>query len=205
MIITIGRQFGSGGHELGRLLAQRLGIGFYDKELLVEAAKKAGVSPEFFEQRDERFPTGLGGLFSFAMGCTPSFYYTGTTAVGADSLHQVLGEFLTTHARTHDFVAVGRSADYVLRDHPGLVSVFVHAPLDECVARICRRQPELSPRQARALAEKTNRCRAEYYNFFTDRTWGDAASYDLCLDSSAMTMEELAEVVELFAKLKLRH
>lgn len=202
MVIAIGRQFGSGGRELGQLLARRLGIGYYDKELLLQAAKQAGVSPEFFEQRDERFPTGLGGLFSFTMGCSPACYYTGASAIGADGLYQAIGEFLLREARERSFVVVGRSADYVLRHDPGLVSVFVHAPMEMCVERIRRRQPELSPRQARGLAEKTNRCRAEYYNFFTDRTWGDAATYDLCLDSSAMPMDALAQVVELFAKNK---
>ena len=87
-VITVGRQFGSGGRELGKALAEALEIEYYDKELLVESAKLAGVNPEYFEKKDERFPTFLQGLFSFSMGVTPMCYYTGTSSITDDGLYK---------------------------------------------------------------------------------------------------------------------
>lgn len=194
-VITIGRQFGSGGRELGKILARELGIDYYDKELLVESAKLAGVHPQFFEEKDERFPSFFHGIFSFAMGCTPICYYTGTSAIGEDGLYKAMSDFLLTTARKKSFVVVGRSADYILRDHPRCVNLFVHAPVEDCIRRITSRNDAIDPEKARILAEKTNRWRAEYYNFFTDKTWGDAASYHLTINSSDLPMADNAALV----------
>jgi|GluameStandDraft_1065615.scaffolds.fasta_scaffold00058_27 cytidylate kinase len=194
-VITIGRQFGSGGRELGKLLARKLGIAYYDKELLCEAAKKAGVSPEFFEKSDEKFPKFFNGLFSFTMGYNPYTLYSGSTSISDDSLYRAQSDFIHSVADTHPCVIVGRSADYILRDHPLCVNVFVHAPMDVCIERIMKRGDKTTREQAKALAEKTNKLRAGYYNFYTDKTWGDAKSYHLTIDSSSMTMDDIAEVI----------
>ena len=93
-VITVGRQFGSGGRELARALADELGIAYYDKELLVESAKLAGIEPEFFEQKDERFPSFLHGIFSFTMGVTPMCYYSGGGSITDDSLYKAISDFL---------------------------------------------------------------------------------------------------------------
>ncbi|MDE6415704.1 MAG: cytidylate kinase-like family protein [Duncaniella sp.] len=199
-VITIGRQFGSGGRELGKLLAERLGIDYYDKELLAEAAKRAGVHPKFFEEKDERFPSFLNGIFSFSMGCTPVCYYTGSSAISDDGLYKSISDFLLETARKKSFVVVGRSADYILRHHPRCINIFVHAPVEDCVRRITERNDAIDADKARALAEKTNRWRSEYYNFFTDKTWGDASSYHLTFDSSHMPMEKYADVVEAYLR-----
>lgn len=199
-VITIGRQFGSGGRELGMLLAKRLGIAYYDKELLAEAAKRAGVHEKFFEEKDERFPSFLNGIFSFSMGCTPMCYYTGASSISDDGLYKSLSDFLLETAREKSFVVVGRSADYILREHPRCVNIFVHAPVEDCVARITARNDAIDHDKAVALAEKTNRWRSEYYNFYTDKTWGDAASYHLTVNSSLMPMEKIADVVEAYLR-----
>ena len=117
-VITIGRQFGSGGRELGRTLADAFGFRYYDKELLSEAAKRAGMSPEFFERNDERAPSFINGIFSFSLGLAPSNIYAGSTAISDDSLYRAQSDFIHSLADESPCVIVGRSADYVLRDHP---------------------------------------------------------------------------------------
>ena len=201
-VITVGRQFGSGGRELGKALAKELGIDYYDKELLLEAAKRAGVDPEFFEQKDERFPTFLHGLFSFSMGVTPLCYYTGASSITDDGLYKAISDFLLTTAKEKSFVVVGRTADYILRHNPNVVNLFVHAPMEACVKRITSRADCIDPQKAEQLARKTNKWRADYYNFFTDKEWGHAASYDLTIDSSLLPMEQNVELVKHFLRLR---
>ncbi len=201
-VITVGRQFGSGGRELARALADELGIAYYDKELLAESAKLAGIEPEFFEQKDERFPSFLHGIFSFTMGVTPMCYYTGGGSITDDSLYKAVSDFLTSEAQKRSFVVVGRTADYILRDHPRVVNLFLHAPMEECVRRITSRQKELTPEKAEAIAKRTNRWRADYYNFFTDKAWGDAKSYDLTIDTSRMPMDKIVQMVKHYLKLR---
>ncbi len=203
IVITVGRQFGSGGRELGRLLARDLGISYYDKELLFEAAKSAGVSPEFFERRDERSPSFFNGLFSFAFGHTPLSYYSGSTSISDDGIYKAYSDFMRALATRESCVIVGRTADYILRDHPRCVNLFVHAPVEERVRRIMRRSPEITdPAKARAMAERTNKLRANYYNFYTDKTWGDAASYDLTFDSSLLDMGQIVDMVKHYMRLR---
>lgn len=194
-VITVGRSFGSGGRQLGRLIAERLGIAFYDKELLVEAARKAGLSTEYFEKNDERMPSFISGLFSFNLGYNPMAYYAGSTSISSDSIYQAQCDFIHEIASAGPCVIVGRSADYVLRDVGNVINIFVHAPMECCVRRIIERADTVTAEQARALAEKTNKLRANFYNFYTDKRWGDSRSYDLTLDSSLLEMDELAGVV----------
>lgn len=202
VVITIGRQFGSGGRELGKRLAEAFGFKYYDKELLSEAARRAGISTEFFEKNDERFPSFLNGLFSFAFGMSPTNYYAGSTSISDDSLYRAQSDFIHSLATEGPCVIVGRSADYVLRDHPYAVNLFVHASMDDRVARIRRREPELTPEKARSKAEKINRLRANYYNFYTDKTWGAAESYDLTFNTSLMAMDDIVELVRCYLSLR---
>ncbi|MDE6188227.1 MAG: cytidylate kinase-like family protein [Duncaniella sp.] len=201
-VITVGRQFGSGGRVLAKALAESLGIAYYDKELLVESAKHAGVNPDFFEKKDERFPSFLQGLFSFSMGVTPMCYYTGASSISDDGLYKSISEFLLHTSQEKSFVVVGRSSDYILRNHPRCLNIFVHAPMGECVKRIMERNDAIDSVKAEAIARKTNKWRADYYNFFTDKTWGDAKSYDMTLDSSLLRMEDNVELVKTFLRLR---
>lgn len=200
--ITIGRQFGSGGRELGKRLAEAFGFKYYDKELLSEAAKRAGVSPEFFERNDERVPSFLNGLFSFAFGLAPTNYYAGSTSISDDSLYRAQSDYIQTLANEGSCVIVGRSADYVLRDHPAVVNIFVHAPMEVCIDRIARRDPSVPREKARAKAEKINRLRANYYNFYTDKTWGAAPSYDLTIDTSLLSMDQIVSLVRHYIDMR---
>lgn len=194
-VITVGRSFGSGGHILGRLIADKLGIDFYDKELLLKAAEKSGMSPEYFKRNDERVPRFFSGLFSFSHGYSPMSFYAGPSSISSDSIYQAQSDFIHEIADAGPCVIVGRTADYVLRDVENVVNIFVHAPMDCCVQRILHRADSLTTEDARSLAERTNKLRAAFYNFYTDKRWGAAESYDLCINSSLLPLEECADFI----------
>lgn len=189
-VVTIGRQFGSGGREFGRLLAQKLGIAFYDKELLVEAARNAGMGAEFFERNDERTPSFLSGLMWFNHAVKPSTLYLGSNSISDDSLYRSLTDIMVELAYRNSCVIVGRTADYVLREFPNVFNIFIHAPEDVCVNRIMKRRDVDNKKKAVDKLRRTNKLRAAFYNFYTDKKWGHAESYDLCIDSSLLTMEQ---------------
>jgi cytidylate kinase len=202
-VITIGRTFGSGGRALGRLLADKLGIDYYDKELLVEAAKKSGLSREYFERNDERTPSFISGLIPFSLGFNPMAWYNDPSSISSDNIYKAQSDLIHELAERGSCVIVGRSADYVLRDVDNVVNIFVHAPIEHCVDRIVGRNECKSRAEAQALAEKTNKLRANYYNFYTDKRWGDAASYDLCFNSSLLPMEGMVEVIAKYIEKRL--
>ena len=199
-VITIGRQFGSGGRELGKMLASTFGIEYYDKELLQEAAKQAGMCPEIFAQSDERAPSFLSGIFAVGAGYNPASCYSCSSSLTSDGVYNAQSEFIRKIANEKSCVIVGRSADYVLRNHPRLVSIFIHANMDDCIDRIMGRGDCKTREEARAKAEKTNKLRASYYNFYTDKTWGNAASYDLTINSSTMSMDKIVKIVADFVR-----
>lgn len=200
-VITIGRQFGSGGRELGSKLAKELGIAYYDKELLEEASKQAGISEDIIERSDERFPSFFNAFIPVSIGYNPAAsYLSSSSTISADNLYKAQSDVIETIAQRHSCVIVGRSADYVLRNHPRLVSIFIHANMDDCIDRIMGRGDCKTREEARAKAEKTNKLRASYYNFYTDKTWGNAASYDLTINSSTMSMDKIVKIVADFVR-----
>lgn len=195
-VITIGRQFGSGGRELGKHLADAFGIQYYDKELLVEAARHAGLSAEFIENGDERAPSFLGGMFHFNMGGNPNFWYNGTNSFTDESVYNTQAEVIRSVASSPvPCVIVGRSSDYVLRDHPRALHLFVHAPEADCVRRIMERKDCADENEARARIRKVNKLRANFYNFYTDKKWGDSTTYDLTFDSSKISMPDAVAII----------
>ena len=192
-IITIGRQFGSGGKEIGIRVAKELGIPFYDKELLQEAAKKSGLCEKIFENFDER-PKSL--LYSIAMD-SYIFALPGTGA--GDSLEQqvYLATFDTIRhiAAQGPCVMIGRCADYALADDPNHLSLFIYAPMDVRIQRVAKRQ-NISPEEARKLIIKTDKRRASYYEYYSSQTWGAVGSYDFCLDSSYLGLGGTVELIQ---------
>lgn len=199
-VITIGRAFGAGGRDLGLALAQKLGVAYYDKELLKDAAVRAGMSPALFAKNDERAPGMLAGLPPLSMGYNPLAWYTGPGGASGERVYRAQSDFIHQVAQEGSCVIVGRTADYILRDMPNVLNVFLHASEDECVRRILQRNDCCDEEKARAIRRKTNRMRAEFYNFYTDRTWGDASTYHLTIDSSIMSVDDMADFVIAFLK-----
>jgi len=202
-VITIGRTFGSGGRVLGRMIAERLGIAFYDKRLLLEAAQQAGVAPEYFERNDERMPRFISGVFSFAHGYNPMSWYSDPTSISSDSIYKAQCDYIREIAARESCVIVGRTADYVLRDVPNVINIFIHAPERDCIARIIERHEAISPEEARTIARRANKLRAAFYNFYTDKIWGDARSYDLTLDSSLLPPQQTVDIVVNYLNARL--
>ncbi len=192
-IITISRQYGSGGRFIGRELAKRLGINFYDNELLAKAAEESGMSKSIFENYDEK----KDGFFS---GIIPTSY-------GFDmSMGQkvFLAQFDTIRkiAQQESCVIVGRCADYVLRDLPNVVSVFVHAPLESRMERAIKYYG-VDPKKAKDTVLRMDKKRKNYYNFYSDKDWAKADSYDLCLTSD-IGIQESVDAIKTFAERKLK-
>lgn len=200
--ITIGRQFGSGGRLVGQALARELGIEYYDKALLVEAAKHAGINHELFERKDEKAPSFFSGMMSLNMGYSAYSLYPGTSSISDDALYRTQSDVIRALADRSSCVIVGRSADYALRDRDNVINIFVHAPIEERVRRIMERGDATTAEQARQLAEKTNKLRAAYYNFYTDKRWGHASSYDLTIDSSRLSLEDIVALVKQYITMR---
>ena len=193
-IITIGRQFGSGGREIGYMVADKLGIKLYDKEMLQRAAQDSGICEELFESHDEKPSNSF--LYSLVMD-TYSMGYSGSTYNDMPINHKIfLAQFdaIKKIANEGQCILVGRCADYALEGYPNLLSVFIHADLDARIKRIAKKY-DLTDAKAKDLIIKTNKKRASYYNYYTDKRWGDADSYDVCLDSSVLGLEGTAEAI----------
>lgn len=203
MIITIERQYGSGGRVIGRMLAEELNIPCYDEELLDRAAKDSGMCQELFENHDEK-PTN-----SFLYSLVMDTYSTGYSSAAFSEMplnHKVfLAQFDTIKkiASEGPCVIVGRCADYALADHPNVVSVFLHADLQERIPRIVRRH-EISDAKAKDMILKNDKKRASYYNYYTSKKWGEAAGFDLCLNTSTLGLEGAVHMIKEFVAYKER-
>ena len=204
-IITIGRQFGSGGHEIGRLLAEKLGIPCYDKELIVLAANKAGMSPEIFSHVDETATNSF--LYAVSAG---SFSGSGAAAAGQfqtahnlplnDKLFLTQTEIIRTKAQEGPCVFVGRCADFILKDISPVLNVFIRADMPWRVARIMEAE-KCSERDAADLISKADKKRAKYYSFYTQKRWGAADSYDLVLNNAKLGAEAAVKLIMDFAEM----
>lgn len=203
LVITIGRQFGSGGRELGKKIADLLGIKYYDKELLRQAAEQAGIDQQIVENNDEHLQSFISTPdISFPMGGGNISWYQSASTISGSSIQQVQSDVIQRLAMTEACVIVGRAANYVLRDHPLSVNIFVHAPAESCLERIMSRTGITSRQKAEKLRQRTNRLRANYYNFYTDKRWGDASSYDLCFDTSRLSTDAIAQIVAHYVGLR---
>ena len=197
MIITIGRQLGSGGLEIGRLLAERLNLAFYDKELLTEAARHSGICPECFQQVDEQAKRTFGGVGIFGMRFP--FVGDGNTSynsmISGDNLFLIQSETIVKLAENEQgAVFVGRCADYVLRHRDDVVSVFITANETDRVKRLCDRRG-CTEAEARDMMKKVDKQRSAYYDYYASREWGVASSYDICLNSSLLGIEGTVEAI----------
>ena len=198
-IITIGRQFGSGGHEVGRRLAAELGLTLYDKELLKMVAQESNICEQVLEDYDEK-PTG-SLLYSIMMDIYPSMNYVGSTL--QQQVHQAQYDTIMKIGQKGGCVIVGRAADYILRDNPRLTSVFIHAKDDFRAQRIMEYE-HISKDKALDMIARADKKRASFYNFQTEKKWGQAASYNLTVDTSALGIDGCVTLIRRYLELRNR-
>lgn len=197
IIINVGRQIGSGGRIIAKMLADEFGCKFYDKELLNLAAKESGFNEKFFEQNDEQkgFLRSMFHVRVPLMG-EHNFYKNNFSQ---DSLYQFQSEAIRKAANEGSCVFVGRTADYVLRDYKNTVSVFITANLDHRIQRVCKRHG-FDRATARKYIHSKEDNRASYYNYYTGKKWGNSESYDLCINSSLLGIEETEKFIAEFIR-----
>ena len=199
-VYTIGREFGSLGQAVGERLAELLGIKFYDKELLQQAAKESGFCEEIFENHDEK-PTN-SFLYSLVMDTYSAGNYASAPFLDMPLNHKVfLAQFDTIKkiAEQESCVIVGRCADYALANNPNVMNIFVHADLDDRVKLISKRL-DITENKAKDLVLKNDKQRASYYNYYTCKKWGDARSYDLTLNTSKISVDDCVEMILNYRK-----
>ena len=200
-IYTIGREFGSGGKQVGEKLAERLGIKLYDKELLQQAAKDSGFCEEIFENHDEK-PTN-SFLYSLVMDTYSVSGYSAAPFLDMPLNHKVfLAQFETIKkiAEQESCVIVGRCADYALAENPDCINVFIHADIDFRIRNICKKL-DVTDNKARDIINKTDKQRASYYNYYTSKKWGDAKSYNLSLDAGKIGIDNCVEMILKYREL----
>lgn len=197
IIINIGRQIGSGGRVIAQQLAEEFGCTFYDRELLNLAAKESGFSEKFFEQNDERkgFFKSLFHVHVPLLG-ENNFYKNNFSQ---ESLYLFQSEAIRKAADGGNCVFVGRTADYVLRDHKDTVNLFITANIDQRIQRVCKRR-DCDRATARKFIKAVDDDRASYYNYYTGKAWGHAASYDLCVNSSILGIEGTTRFIADFIR-----
>ena len=191
-VITIGRELGSGGKRIGELLSHQLGIHCYDKELIQLASHKSGLGKEFFEQVDEKsshtFFSGLFGSRSGFMGDSSNNYLCNET------LFKIQSDIIKELAKKESCIFVGRCADYILRDHPHLIQIFITANLKDRIHRISQ-DNNITEKEAKSQIEQIDKKRAAYYNYYSNKIWGMSMSYDLCINSSILGVEETSAFI----------
>lgn len=197
-IITIGRQYGSGGREIGKKLAEKLGIPYFDKELLARVAKESGFCEEMIRNHDER-PTN-SFLYNVVMD-TYSFGYNTAFVDMPMSQKVFLAQFDTVKkiAAEGSCVIVGRCADYALSDYPQCLNLFIYGKEDAKAKRISERQ-NVSVSEAREMCAKKDKQRQSYYNYYSNKKWGRADSYDLCIDSGKLGIDGTVDFIIEFIK-----
>lgn len=202
MIINIGRQIGSGGKMIARRLAERFGCKFYDQELLNLAAKESGFCEEFFRQHDEKkhFFRNLFHIHTPFVSDN-NFYQNDFSQ---ENLFKIQSDVIRNIASRESCVFVGRCADYVLRDDPACFNVFITAGIEHRVRRVSERK-NCSPEQARKLIGQGERQRAEYYNYYTGKRWGDSSGYDMCIRSDVLGIDQTVRILEEIIMMKYKN
>ena len=202
-VITIARQYGSGGRTIGKMLAQELGIHYYDRELLKLASDESGINEALFAQADEKLKST--SLFRIAKNVyggelipPDSDDFTST-----DNLFNYQAKIIRELAQEESCVIIGRCADYVLKEYDNVLSVFIHAPKDFCIEK-AGEVLNLTGRELERYIAKTDKYRAEYYKYHTGREWTDARNYDLCLNSSKLGYERCVQEIIAYMKVRMQ-
>ena len=195
IIITIARQYGSGGREIGGRVAEILGIPLYDKELIKDAAAKGNLNEDVLRTSDESAANSL--LYTLAVGSNVvgTTMHFGYKMPINDKLFILQSEVIKEYASKGSCVVIGRCADYVLRDEPNLFRIFVYGDLDHRQERVKSRHPEVKTSQIIDIINKTDKRRSSYYNFYTGNKWGKYDNYDMAINSSTLGIEESAHLI----------
>jgi len=199
IIINVGRQLGSGGHDIARMLALDFNAKYYDKEILNLAAKESGFSEKIFEQNDEK-KGFIRGLFSMATPHVSGSYESGFSQ---ENLFKFQSDAIRKAAQEGSCVFVGRCADYVLRDFENVVNIFITASMHDRVQQILNKQ-KVTPPEAKRIILQAEGQRASYYNYYTGKKWGHAESYDLCVNTSILGMAETEKMIAEFIRKKFK-
>ena len=200
IIVCIGRESGSGGRKIGLAVAERLGVQCYDRELIAVAAKKSGLCEEILETHDE-MPT-RSFLYSLVMDTYSMGYHAGHVDMPMEQ-KVFLAQYNTIKeiAESENCVFVGRCADYALEDNPDVVSVFITGEYEDKIAHL-EETYEFTRDKAKDYMQKTDKKRSNYYNYYSNKRWGEASSYDLCLNRSALGFEGTVDAIINFIELK---
>ena len=199
-VVTIGRQCGSGGHTIGKLVAQRLGVDFYDKKIVELTAAKTKLSPDFIRSHGEYFHGGaIGHIIGYGTRFGSGALKTGSALT--DQLQQAQSEILLEAAAKGPCVIVGRCADCVLAGKADTLNVFIHSEMSFKIERSIA-EHGLEREKAASILTRRDKARAQHYRFYTDQRWGDARHYDLCLDSGRLGVEScVALIVEAYRRM----
>ncbi len=200
-IITIGRQFGSGGHDIGKKIADSFGIDFYDKELISLASKESGFSENVFEKADEAPSNSF--LYSLVIGSNPmsSLFFRNDDLLTNDKLFSIQSKVIKNIARKNSCVIVGRCSDYILRDEENLTRIYFHADNDFRVKRIMELY-NLSEKEAQNSITKADKKRNNYYNYYTGNEWTDLKNYDIIINTSKIGIDKSVKIVTDYIKMK---
>ena len=198
--ITIGREFGSGGREIGERVAELLGLPLYDKQLITDAASKGELNAEVIKSADEATTNSL--LYTLAVGSNvlgSAMHFAYKMPLN-DKLFLLQSEVIKDYAKKGSCVIIGRCADYVLRDESNVLRLFIYGDLDHRQERIKERHPEVKPSQIIDVINKTDKRRASYYNIYTGNKWGRYDNYDMAINSSTLGIEGTVELICQFAR-----
>ena len=202
VIVTIARQYGSGGHEVGEIIAKEFGMAFHDKSLIEIAAQKSGIDMELLKKADEDVTPSF--LYSIAVGN----YSVYPLAINMspyempinDKLFNLQADIIKEEAKKGPSVFVGRCADYILNNNPKVIKVYIYSSIDERAKRIAKKEG-VSESDARVLIYKTDKRRANYYNYYTSLKWGKNDNYNLMIDTGAVGVEGAAKIIGEYIKL----
>ena len=205
-VITIARGYGSGGKTIGKMLSRELDIEYYDRELLRRASDESGISEHLFAQADEKLKSKGPKLLKVRRSA-----YTGQLLppgsedfTSYQNLFNYQAKVIRDIADNESCVIVGRCADYVLRDRPNVLRLYVHASFDYCLAKTMELHPEFDEEEAKRFIRRTDKGRADYYRYFTGHSWDCAVNYDLCINSEALGWDKCVALVKAYLEIKMK-
>lgn len=202
-VITIARGYGSGGRTIGKMLSEELGIPYYDRDLLRLASDDSGINEQLFAKADEKLKKSL--LFNIARNVYKGELIAPDSDdfVSNDNLFNYQAKIVKELANTETCIIIGRCADFILKDYPNVVKVFVHAPFEDCVKTL-KEMTGKPDKEIEKQITSIDKHRAEYYKYYTGRDWEDAKNYDLCLNSSNLGFEKCVEIVKSYLNIRFR-